>query len=349
VFYPVGRFKTVLAAPDIKAAADAGALTAVHDGYLYVMTGHLGPWARQVLGWVNGADDGKCPVLRAAAKLWSRSTIGKFAQRGWSTKPWVGEPDDGWSVTETCDLYTGTRGVITGLAGVYYLSWADQRGEHERPAVLAFVEAHVRTRLGALIAGPYGAAVIQCDTDGLMVSHGLLRDLAARCGRTWRRGRQVPAGIGDVLAAWNDASWPLVMRDKTQFTRAVIYGPQHVIMDGKHRFAGVPGSAWKTGDDTWAARLWPGMIWQSQHGPPGGFTRPVQPYLVRGPYAAGWVLDGGQVVPAEITEGPDGDPEILHWKLTRWPAAGHTLAARQAPWAAGLYEEEHDGTDTDAS
>lgn len=338
VFYPVGTFRTVLAAPDIQAAADAHALAAVHDGYLYVMTGHLATWARQCLGWVTAPEDEIPGAVRVWAKLASRAVIGKFAQRGWRTTPWVGEPSESWSVQETADLYTGTRGTIVGLSGRYYISWADQRGEHERPAVLAFVEAHVRARLGRLIAGRFGAAVVQCDTDGLMASYGQLRHLAASEGTRWRRGDQVPQGIEHVLAVWNDASWPLTIRDKTVFTRAVVYGPQHVVMDGRQRFAGVPKGAWQTGPDTWAARLWPGIIWQSQHGPPGSYARPVQPYLVVGPYAAGWVLADGAVRAAETAVDESGLTYALHWKQTRWAAAGDVLGPRQAAWCEGLWE-----------
>lgn len=345
VFYPVGRFRTVLAAPDIQAAADAGALEAVHDGYMYCMTGHLRPWARWVLGLVRGAQDVIPGPVKVAAKLWSRAVIGKFAQRGWTTSRWVGEPCESWSVTETTDLYSGMRGVITGLAGEYYISWADQRGEHERPAVLAFVESHVRARLGGLIAGPFGPAIVQCDTDGIMVSHTALERIAAVLGSEWRQGRPVPWGIPEAIRALSDASWPLVMRQKTVFSRAVIYGPQHVVLDGKQRFAGVPKGAWQTGEGKWAARLWPGMIWQAQHGPPGGYARPVQPYLVIGPYAAGWVLADGTVRPAEVTAGESGRCELTHWKATRWAAAGDQLGPRQASWADGLWEAPPDDTD----
>lgn len=344
VFYPVGRFRTVLAAPDIQAAADAHALEAVHDGWLFTLTNHLRTWARQVLGWVRDKT-GKIPgVVKIWAKLAARAVIGKFAQKGWTTTPYVGPPCEGWSVEQTSDLYTGTRGVITGVNGDYWLSWADQRGEHERPAVLAWVEAHVRRALGAIIAGPHGAGILQCDTDGVMVSHSLLEQTAAALGTRWVNGRQMPPGTPEVIAAWNEQSYPLRMREKTQFTRGVVYGPQHVILDDKPRFAGVPRGAWRTDTDTWVARLWPGMTWQSQHGVPDGFVRPVQPYRVKGSYAAAWVISDGTVRPVEAAIDGDGLTVALHWKHTRWHAAGDVLGPDQGRWAAGLYEEAADET-----
>lgn len=339
VFYPVGRFRTILAAPDIQAAADAHALEAVHDGWLFTLTNHLRDWARQVLAWVRDKTGAIPGVVKVWAKLASRAVIGKFAQRGWSTVPFVGPPCEGWSVEQTSDFHTGMRGVITGVNGDYWLSWADQRGEHERPAVLAFVEAHVRARLGKVISGRYGQGVMQCDTDGVMVSHTVLQRLAASLPDRWVDGRNMPAGTPEVIAYWNTVAHPLKMREKTQFSRAVVYGPQHVVLDGKPRFAGVPRGAWQTSTTLWMARLWPGMTWQSQHGVHDGYARPVQPYRVGGTYAAGWTLADGAVRAAEADVDQAGVTTLLHWKHTRWAAAGDQLGPVQATWADGLWED----------
>lgn len=337
VFYPVGRFRTILAAPDIKAAADAGCLEEVHRGFLYTLTTHLRSWAQQVLSWVKNTAGNIPGAVRVWSKLAARAVIGKFAQRGWRTEPYVGPPCEGWSVEQTSDLWSGTRGVITGVNGDYFLSWADQRGEHERPAVLAFVEAHVRARLGAVIAGPYGAGILQCDTDGVMISHTVMDSLFNPAERKWVHGRQVPQSTDDVIELWNEESWPLVMREKTQFTRGRIYGPQHVIIDERARFAGVPKGAWQTSEESWMARLWPGLTWQTQHGDTGGYKRPLQPYKVAGVYAASWVLDDGSTRPAETDVGPGEETVIVPWAATGAAAAGDVLGPVQALWAEGLW------------
>ena len=339
VFYPVGEFRTVLAGPDLQAAYDHGALAEVHDGHLYIMTGHLAPWARQVLSWVRPKDDSVPGAVSAAAKLWSRAVIGKFGQKGWTTTPWQGPPDDAWCVEVVSNGYTHARGVITGLGGRYYLSWADADGDHERPSVLAFVESHVRTRLNDLIYGPYGQAIVQCDTDGVMVSHGELRRLAAGQGRHWQKGRQVSYSTEHVLEHWCDQSWPLKIRDKLQFKRVEVLGPQHVILDGRPRMAGVPKGAWQIAEGRWGARLWPGMAWQATNGQADAYVRPVQNYLVVGPYAAGWVLDDGTVRPVEAATDQHGASYLVPWAKTRWAAAGDRLGPRQGQWAEGLTDD----------
>jgi hypothetical protein len=344
VFYPVGRFKTILAAPDIKAAADAGALEAVGDGWLFTMSNHLREWARTCLKWVKGTAGIVPPVVQVWAKLASRAVIGKFAQKGWRTEHSAGPPCQGWSVTKVSDIYTGVHGVWTGVNGEWWLSWADQRGEHERPAVLAFVEAHVRSRLGAIIDGPFGAAVTQCDTDGVMVSHTMMDALAADLFPRYVAGRKMAPGTPEIVALWNEQSYPLSMREKTQFSHAIVYGPQHVVIDGRPRFSGVPKGAWKTGESSWAARLWPGVAWQAQNASPGAYNRPVQPYVVAGPYAQAWVLQDGSVSAAETAINDQGDVILLEWKDTRWAAGGQVLGPRQGRWAEGLWDDYADAT-----
>lgn len=339
VFYPVGTFRTVLASPDIQAAADAHALAAVHDGYLYTLSGHLRTWARWITRLARAAEGAVPGCVKVWAKAAGRYVIGKMAQKGWSTQPWVGEDTDGWSVTNTIGLSSGITGTITGLAGQFYLSWQDKRGEHERPAILAFVEAHVRVRLGRVITSRYGPAVKQCDTDGIMVSYVQLRQLAAVKGRKWRAGQQIPADISDVLEHWNELSYPLTMREKTIFRQATVIGPQHVVLDGKPRFAGVPKGAWQTTEGKYMARLWPGITWQSRNGPVDGYGRPLQEYTVIGPYAQGWALENGTVRPCEAAVDVTGGSYLLEWKATRWAASGDVLGPRQAIWAAGLWEE----------
>lgn len=336
VFYPVGRFATTLAGPDLIAAHQAGALRRIGAGYLYSMSGHMQQWARWVLS-VVAAGDGEVPgPVRIAAKHWSRSVIGKTAQRGWRTDPWVGPPGESWSFEECFIAGSDASSTITGLAGTYYLSVADQPGTHEFPAVLAYVEAHVRHRLCQVIDAAPAGSVLQCDTDGMLIS---LASLVA-AGADGDQGRyppgDAPAATDQAIATWSALAAPLDMRVKATYRRAVVYGPQHLVLDGRPVFAGVPASAWQTGESAWAARLWPGLSWQIQHGEAEGFTRPVQGYTVDGPYAAGWVLADGTVRPVETRMTPEGATVLVPWHQTRWARLGDQLGAKQGEWAEGM-------------
>lgn len=348
VLYPVGRFRTILAGPDLAWADQAGALRSVGRGYFYDLSDHMAGWARWVLSLRDAPDDEVPPVAKIWGKGASRSVCGKWAQRGMSVTPFVGPPGDDW-VYEDCFIAGSEhRASIVGLAGTYYLSVADQPGEHEFPAVLAYIEAHTRVRLGQVVEAAPEGSVIQDDTDGMMIACQAIDDRYSDTDRAALALAGYASPVAAELAVWSKLADPLVMREKTSFTRAQVLGPQHVVLDGRPRFAGVPGGAWQTGEGQWSARLWPSMSWQITQGSAEGYVRPVQPYLVVGPYAAGWVLDNGAVRPPELALDEGGHNHALPWPQTRWAQAGDQLGPRQADWAKGLWDgpEDHEPAGT---
>lgn len=336
VFYPVGTFRTTLAGPDLMAAQAAGALREVGAGYFYSMSDHMQEWAKWCLSVSRGELEGVPGPVQIFAKGAGRSVCGKWAQRGWETTEFPGPPGNGWSFEDCFISGSDASATICGLAGKHYLSIADQESDHEFPAVLAYIEAHCRTRLASLIAHAPEGAIIQCDTDGVMASLNMLAP-----ERTGGFADMLPpATEKDYVAAWlnlwNDICTPLVIREKRVFARAIVHGPQHVVLDGRPRFSGVPSSAWQSGDSRWMARLWPGLSWQIRHGDAAGYVRPVQEYLVTGPYAAGWVLTDGRVRPCEAALGDGGQADIVPWAETRWALSGDQLGPTQSSWARGL-------------
>lgn len=337
VFYPVGTFRTTLAGPDLAEAWDRGVVIEVHEVHWYRMSRHMGSWGAWVKGLISAPINEVSDPVRRAVKHWSRAVIGKFAQRGWSTKEWVGPPCDGWVIEETPILGKPHRVVTVGLDGVYYRSEADQRGDHERPAVIAFVEAHVRARLSRIIDGPYRSAVVQWDTDGLIVSLPRLRALACEAGFSRSQyGRAVPS-MDALIEHWCDLSAPLVIRQKTVMDRIVLYGPQHVVADSMVKLAGVPRGAVLVRPGVYRADVRPRL---GKVGPDdaGGFgeVRSAE-FTINGPYAAGWVLADGLVRPPETWVDDDGTNHLLPWHETRWAARGEPLGPLQALWAGGLY------------
>lgn len=337
VFYPVGTFRTTLAGPDLAEAWDKGVVIEVHDVHWYRMSRHMGSWGAWVKGLISAPLNEVADPVRRAVKHWSRAVIGKFAQRGWSTIPWVGPPCDGWVIEETPILGKPHRVVTVGLDGVYYRSEADQRGDHERPAVVAFVEAHVRTRLSRILNGPYRSAVVQWDTDGIIVSLPRLHALAVDHGFTRSQyGREVP-DVEGLVNHWCDLSAPLVIRQKTVMERIVLYGPQHVVADSMVKLAGVPRGAVLVRPGVYRADVRPRL---GKIGPDdaGGFgeIRSAE-FAINGPYAAGWVLDDGLVRPPETWVDDDGANHLIPWHETRWAAHGDQLGPLQALWAGGLY------------
>ena len=337
VFYPIGRFRTTLAGPDLEDAFEAGAVVQVHEAHWYRMSRHLAAWGRWV-GQLMAAPASVVPEpVRRAAKHWSRAVIGKFAQRGWSTRPWVGPPCDGWVIEQTPFLGKTHQVVTIGLDGVYYLSEADQRGDHERPAVLAFVEAHVRVRLSRLIGGLYQHAVVQWDTDGLIVSLPRLGELAMRRGYVTNRAGVRGFDIDRLLRQWSQVCWPLTIRCKTIMERMVLYGPQHVVSDTLTKLAGVPHGAVQVRPGVYVGEVRPRLGRASPDDPTGFGAATTAEFTINGPYASGWVLADGSVRPPEASVTPDGRNRLLPWPHTRWAHAGDRLGPLQALWADGLW------------
>jgi hypothetical protein len=336
VFYPIGTFRTVLAGPDLADAWDAGVVVQVHEVHWYRMSRHMAPWGAWI-GELMSAAAGVVPEpVRRAAKHWSRCVIGKFAQRGWTTRPWVGPPCDGWVIEQTPFLGKTHQIITIGLNGVYYLSEADQRGDHERPAVLAFVEAHVRQRLSRLLGGRYAHAVVQWDTDGMIVSLPRLYELAKERGyRINRHGTMVP-DLNRLLGVWSAACWPLTVRCKTIMERMVLYGPQHVVSDAMTKLAGVPSGAVQIRPGVYVGEVRPRLARVSPDDPTGVGQATSAEFTINGPYSSGWVLADGSVRSPEARIGPDGSNELLPWPETRWARAGALLGPLQALWTDGL-------------
>jgi hypothetical protein len=96
VWYPVGRFWTTLASPDIAWARDTGCLRAIGRGQFHYTSTVMRPFFRRVLETAAATDAQYPPIVRAMWKQWGRSVVGKFAQPGYrvtqtrmlTDKPW---------------------------------------------------------------------------------------------------------------------------------------------------------------------------------------------------------------------------------------------------------------------
>lgn len=313
VWYPVGDFTTTLAGPDIAEAARLGCLREIGPGHVHRLGYALAPWARWILAAAAGADHSVPPVAALTLKHWGRAVIGKWAQHGFTTTEIGPAPTSGWDAVEGWNHTRGARAAIIDFGGRRWQATADGTADNCYPAVLAFVEAHVRVRLGRVLEQIPRRALVCADTDGLIA------DLATFDG--W-----------ELDAA---SVKPLTMRVKSTYASVEVIGPQHLILDGKRRFAGVPASATASRDGTLTALLWPKLAWQMGHGRPGEYVRPVQSYRIAGTYAPGWVTTDGRVVPLEMRPAADGTNRILPWPLTSWALLGAQLAETQNKYLEG--------------
>jgi len=329
VWYPVGRFRTTLAGPDILAARNCGALLSIGRGTTYRLAPHMRPWALWCLDIANNASGDTPEIVMMAAKQWGRSVIGKWAQKGYARIALGPAPTIGWAYEETWMADTHVRGSIVDIGGTRHLCYLDGDGENSFPAVLAFVEAHVRVRLNTAIDAIGRGAFVQCDTDGILTSINQLIARIRKAGTLSEardKGTDVVNVIMDKVSALTE---PLRLRVKSTYTRVEVIGPQHIRLDDSRRFSGIPGSAEELPDGRLGAWVWPKLAYQLAHGDGRGYVREFRQFRIPRALAAAWIGAEGEVYPVQYGQDATGRLRALPWAQTDAALGGAQLAVEQ--------------------
>lgn len=336
-FCPVGRFVTTLAGPEIRDALRLGCLVRVGPGIVHQLGWHLQPWGEWIIDTIRDTTGNTPPAARVAGKHWSRVVIGKWASRGYDKIDLGWSPEADWSYEEGWDSPSQARYGTIHLAHEQWQSVVSGDAEQAYPGVFAWVESETRVRLTRVIEAIGEDAVIQCDTDGLIVTERLLGTRAA--GGHLR----APAGLsGAARTAWvldqlDPITAPLTIRVKKTHKTVRVLGPQHVDKPGDRKFAGIPKLATEVDPDVFRFKTWPGLSTQLAAGNVGGYVRPEVQVRLRGPYAPGWVLTDGRVIPPECRIRDGGGNELVPWHLMSTRPEGAKLAQSQHPTLAALW------------
>lgn len=315
VWYPAGRFTTTLASPEIAEAARLGCLVSIGPGHVHKLGYALRPWALWCLRAQADTTGAVPDVAKITLRHWGHTVIGKWAQRGFERVRLGDAPTAEWGFIDGWNHHAGVKASIVDFGGIRWQVSASGESDNSYPAILAFVESHVRVALGRALDVMGASLLVSCDTDGMLVN----------C----RHPERVEAA---ALAAL-----PFTLREKRHYRHVEVIGPQHAVLDGRRRFAGVPSSAEVQPDGTLHAWLWPKLAWQMTHSRTGTFTRPSQTYRIGGTYAPGWVLTDGTVRPVEARDGSDGYPAIVPWPQTGLAASGARLGPIQSPALTALH------------
>lgn len=319
VWYPVGRFKTVLAGPDILEARDRGELVSIGEGFRYWCDGHLAGWARWVIDLAHGRIDSVPPVATIPAKRWGRSVIGRFGQRIGTTEHYGPAQSSGWASEPLSWPAEGVHGRIVDLAGERWLVKQDQEADDSFPAVLAWVEAYTRVRLNRMLDQIPEGDWVSCNTDGALVDFNR-GSVGASAGPERRYGLdaavRAASRLCDQIAP---STWPLVPRPKDAHSHVWLAGPATLELDGRRAMSGIASSASPGADGKLSAHVWPGLAWQMEHGDRSGFVRPMVSYSVPSVTVHRWALADGSTAPLKAATLPDGS-SILH-ALATYPGS----------------------------
>jgi hypothetical protein len=321
-WYPVGEYWADLAGPDITEALRLGELLEIGPGYTHKLGRNMNPWGRWVLAVQRGELPDTPAVAKIAAKSWGRSVIGKWAARSFERTRLGTAPTYGWGFEEGWDVKSGTRGGYLDLAGQRWWIAASASPDDCYPAVLAWVESEVRVRLNRAIDAIGQGAILQCDTDGMIVAVRTIGTKAARGTLVAPEGLGGAARVRWVLDHLADDVAPLTLRIKNQASHVTVIGPQHVQVDAQRKFSGMPKDSKRGADGKYRARIWPSLRWQMEHGSTAGYVRPLRTTTITGPYPTGWILQDRTVVPVETSVRPDGATVITPWHLTRYAKSG---------------------------
>lgn len=296
-WYPVGRFSTVLAGPEIAWAAERGDLVAVGPGQFHKLGWALEGWGRWILELEAGQIDGTGPAVRALAKHWGRAVLGKYAARTQSTIPLGEAPTLGWGYHEARDHTLDRPAAFVDLAGRRYYAVYDTEGDNPYPAVYAWVESHTRARLGRLLDALPDGMWVQADTDGAILDMSSAAQLTQAGVKLTGRAKTpfgAAAALCDRLAP---LTAPLVPRPKKEHRALEIMGAQHLVTDTERRLSGVRRDATRAAGGVWVQRDWPKLPAQLARDTPGVYARPVRRQTFAQPLAHRWILPDGHTLP----------------------------------------------------
>lgn len=330
-WYPVGTFYAQLAGPDINEAARLGCLRSIGPGYVHQLGYAMQEWAEWLLSVQFGEHPDSPPAARMACKYWGRSVIGKWASRAFDKIELGVAPTPGWGYEEGWDHDGKVRGGMVDIGGRRWWVAASAESDNAYPAILGWVESYVRVRMGRIIDAIGNAAIVQCDTDGLIVRENVIGTAASGGTLLAPDGMEQTARIAWVVSELSDVAAPLGIRVKRRYDTATVLGPQHVDAAGQRRFAGLPAGSTLGADGKYHGKLWPKLQWQMNHGDDRGYVRPDATYTARAHYATGWVTTANRVIPPRAVITDSGQAELLPWAYMPEAASGVRLADRQHP------------------
>lgn len=328
VWYPSGRVTTVLAGPEIRESLTLGILESVGPGQWYALGRPMAPWARWCLEQQENPETP--PVVVRMLKHHGRAVIGKTAGHAYAHQDIGPAQNHGFKAEQTMVGPDRVPGWVIDLGGRRTVSYPAGEAEDSFPAILAYVESHVRLRLSRIVAAIGEETAVQCDTDGLIVSVDILR------------GAQLPAlpGIASpgmpfrpaqIIDALNDLVKPLRVREKAIAESFAGTGPQHYQLGRSRKRSGIPGNAKPDGHGNLVGITYPSLMAQASHGQPDSYT--PQPWSGKDPVctAGRWVLDNGRTVPPQARLNPDGTMRIMPWEHTTYYQGGLILGTVQDP------------------
>lgn len=331
ILHPVGEFETVLAGPELAEARERGELLSVGPGYYYRLSYHMQPWALWAQAILDDRDGGTPPAARTAVKGWSRTVPGTWATRTSRTILEGTSPVTGWHVETGIQFGTGNPLAIVHLAGRMAITLRDQDGDDAFPAVLSYIQSHVRVALSRVIDRVPPDRLVTCSTDSVLLDVTGW-DTAEATGRP-AVAPPAPAEhrARDLATAWDKVADPFRFRVKTTAHSVHVLSPQHVRLDRDRRYSGVPAGAEQVEPGVFRFLTWPKLGRQIALDDHRGFVREPRTVDLTGVTVARYTAQCGCTAPPRAQVTGDGATLLLPPGTPGCPRHGAPWRDRQWP------------------
>jgi hypothetical protein len=310
-FYPVGRFRSVLAGPELREARARGELRAIGAGRLYLTTPHMTDWALWLASLLDESNRDVPPAVRLLAKHWSRCVPGKWA--GHTSDVIDRRPDNrpGWAIERAMLMPERRPADLLRVGGERWTIVRDEWADDAFPAILAWIQSATRVAISRLV-DVLGPAVLTMNTDGIVVDVAQVLALhgAGHLASLATSGPQLRE-LDELCQAWDTITDPFSVRIKRAARSLTIISPQHLILDDERRLAGIPRRAIALAGGRFRFTQWPRLRVQlSRDHAPGYRTVEATVDLASVP-PTGWLHLNGTVSPILVLPGMDGCDAIV--------------------------------------
>ena len=331
VFYPVGRFRSILAGPELREARARGDLLSIGRGISYLVSPHMTDWALWLASLLDSANPDVPPAVRLLAKHWSRCVPGKWA--GHTSEVIDRRPDarPGWQIERAMLMPERRPADLLRVGGERWTIVRDEWADDAFPAILAWIQSATRVAVCRL-ADILGPAVVSMNTDGLLVDVAAVMDLHGDPARvsTSAISPQLRE-LDELCRAWMTVTDPFAVRIKKAARQVTVISPQHLILDRECRLAGIPARHVVLADGRYRFTQWPKLRVQlARDQGPGYRTATATVDLANVP-PLGWLLSTNEVRPIEVRPGPAGEDRLLPWGEMTWQPGGLAALERQHP------------------
>lgn len=282
VVYPVGRFRTCLAGPELTHAVERSRVDRWYSLAEYDCEPALRTYALEMDGIRCAADEQKNRPLAQWAKSMGVCLPGKFAQRDRHWRIWGRCPPGGLFYDEWHKLGTSPPERWRTIAGV--TQWEEVGGwsNDAVPAIAAWITSAARLKLLAAIEAAGWENVYYVDTDSVFTN---------------KEGYERLLDFGNVASGQMG-----YLKLEGVYSNFEVRGIKDYTADGRHVVSGLPkGSRDEPGDhDSYWWTPWIGLASRSHRRPTADAV--LKHYKRVQPYRHGEILANGKVVPLQVWE-----------------------------------------------